>query len=140
MPAPDFATAAPLHTDADVLARVHDIVGPAVAHHQLWIMLVDGDGRQSPVIVPISPVPPAPAALVTGLTTVLAGLRDDLATAAGPGSVVLTLERHGPDAVLPSDRAWADTLAGACAGAGLALRGFHVSTPGGVARVPESAA
>jgi hypothetical protein len=49
-----------------------------------------------------------------GLVTVLRGIGEDLVTAQGPGSVILTLERLGSDAVLPADRAWADGLAVAC--------------------------
>lgn len=130
-----FDTAPPLRTDADVLHRVRDLVGPAITDHQLWLMLVDGDDRQTPVVMPISDVPRMPDTLVGSLAGVLAGLRDDLRTASGPGSVIFTLERHGADAVLPTDRAWATALAAGCVEAGVALRGFFLSSPGGVRRV-----
>lgn len=130
-----FDNALPLHTDADVLCRVRDLVGTASTDHQLWVMLVDGDDRQTPVIMPIADVPRVPDALVDRLATVLRGLRDDLRTAAGPGSAIFTLERHGVDAVLPTDRAWATALAAACASADVAVRGIFLSTPGGVRRL-----
>ncbi len=133
MTTPNFAEAPPLFTDADVLLRVEQLVGPAVAGRRLWIMLVDGDNRQAPVVVPIDDLPPRPEPhLLDGLAEVLAGLRDELVTELGPGSVILTLERLGLDGLLPSDRAWADALAAACEHAGLPLRGAFLSTRGGV--------
>ncbi|HYZ08830.1 MAG TPA: hypothetical protein VE709_09710 [Pseudonocardiaceae bacterium] len=47
-------------TDADVLARVEQLVGPAATDHRLWIMWVDGDGRQAPVVVPVDGIPRHP--------------------------------------------------------------------------------
>ena len=49
----------PLTTDEEVLARVRTLVGTARTQ-QLWILFVDGDGRQSPVVVPIADVPRRP--------------------------------------------------------------------------------
>lgn len=134
MTPPRFDTTTPLRTDADVLRRVRELVGPATAD-QLWLMFVDGDDRQAPVVVPVEDPPPAPDALVGALVQILAGMRNDLSTAAGPGSVILTRERRGPGGVLPADRAWADALTAGCAGAGVRLRGFFLSTPSGVRRV-----
>jgi len=133
MTIPNPATAPPLHTDADVLLRVQQLVGPAIAARQLWVMFVDGDGRQAPVVMPIPDVPLRPdARTVDDLAAVLATVLADLATAAGEGSAVLTLERVGRDAVLPGDRQWAAALQTACARAGAALRGLYLSTSGGV--------
>ena len=122
----------PLTTDEEVLARVRTVVGAARAR-QLWIMFVDGDGRQSPVIVPIADVPkrPEPRGLVA-LARVLGALRTELATERGPGAVVVVRERTGADTVLHADRAWAVALAEACRAAGVALRATVLSTPGGV--------
>jgi hypothetical protein len=50
----------PLTTDEEVLARVRTVVG-AARTRQLWILFVDGDGRQSPVVVPIADVPSGPS-------------------------------------------------------------------------------
>lgn len=136
MRAPDFDTAQPLHTDADVLDRVRGLVGPASTDHQLWIMLVDGDGRQAPVVMPISDVPRLPdRSTAASLGAVLAGLRADLRTATGPGSVIFTLERLGADAVLPTDRGWAEALVRTCESADVPVRGIFLSTPAGVRRL-----
>lgn len=138
MPIPNAADAPLLLTDDDVLRRVTELIGPACAVRQLWIMFVDGDGRQTPVIVPIADIPrrPQPGPL-DGLTRILAGLRDELATDLGPGSVILTVERVGTDDVLAADREWAGALAGACARAGLALRGVFLSTGTAVRRLGD---
>jgi hypothetical protein len=122
----------PLTTDEEVLARVRTVVG-AARTRQLWILFVDGDGRQSPVVVPIADVPhrPEPRGLA-GLTRVLRGLRGELVTDRGPGAVIVARERPGGDTVLDADREWAAALAEACRTAGVALRATVLSTPGGV--------
>ena len=122
----------PLTTDEDVLARVRTVVG-AARTRQLWILFVDGDGRQSPVVVPIADVPhrPEPRGLA-GITRVLHGLRGELVTERGPGAVIVARERTGGDTALDADREWAAALAQACRTAGVALRATVLSTPGGV--------
>jgi hypothetical protein len=136
MTIPNPTDAPLLLTDADVLHRVEQLVGPAVAVRQLWIMFVDGDGRQAPVVMPVSDVPLRPEArTIDNLAAILSGLCADLATGAGSGSAVLTLERVGRDAVLAGDREWARALAGACESAGAGLRGVYLSTSGGVHRM-----
>ncbi|MGI5129724.1 hypothetical protein ACQEVB_23150 [Pseudonocardia sp. CA-107938] len=121
-----------LRVDDDGLDRVRELVGNAAAQRRLWLMFVDGDGLQSPVVMPVDDLPPAPTpALIGGLQHVLTGLRDHLAG----GSVLLTLERHGPDEVLAADLAWAAALRTACGGAGVAVRGTFLSTPEGVRRL-----
>ncbi|MDT7706060.1 MAG: hypothetical protein QOG20_1667 [Pseudonocardiales bacterium] len=136
MTIPNPTDAPTLLTDADVLARVRTLVGPACVDRQLWIMLVDGDGRQAPVVMPVSAVPRRPVPrLLDGLAEMLRGLADDLTTDLGPGSAILTLERRGADVILPHDRAWADALVLTCARAGLGLRGVFLSSDGGVRRI-----
>jgi hypothetical protein len=130
------ATLPPLLTDDDVLARVAKLVGTAISDRQLWLMLVDGDGRQTPVVVPISGMPRNPDVRgLAGLSRVLSGLRAELATAEGPGGVVFTRERRGSDAISPLDHAWAQALTETCRTADMALRGVYLSTPGGVQRL-----
>jgi len=124
-----------LRADDDGLARVRDLVGNAIVDRRLWIMFVDGDGRQSPVIMPIDDLPFAPEpSLMGGLEHVLGGLRDELATDRA-GSVMFTLERRGPDDVLAGDLAWAEALRSACLDAGVEVRGMFLSTPRGVRRL-----
>jgi hypothetical protein len=133
MPIPNAADAPLLLTDADVLRRVTDLIGTASAVRRLWLMFVDGNCRQAPVVVPIADVPQRPhAGPLDGHARILAGLREQLATDVGPGSVILTLERLGTDAVLPDDREWAGALALTCDRAKMRLRGVFLSTDGGV--------
>ena len=114
---------------ADVARRVADLVGRAVRDGTLWLLFVDGDDRQSPVVMPVEQlVGPPDDRLVTGLGDVLEGILPDLATAAGVGSVVFVRERLGPDDVLPADRAWADALTTMCRNREIRLRGVHLST------------
>jgi len=136
MPIPNAADAPLLLTDADVLRRVTDLIGTASAVRQLWVMFVDGDCRQTPVIMPISDIPEHPeVGPLDGLALVLAGLRGELTTDLGPGSVILTLERLGPDAVLPADREWRRALALTCDRAEMGMRGLFLSTDAGVRRI-----
>jgi hypothetical protein len=136
MTIPNPANAPLLLTDADVLQRVEQLVGRAVATRQLWVMFVDGDGRQAPVVMPISDVPLRPEArVIDNLATILARLCADLTTDTAGGTAILTLERVGRDAVLPGDRQWAAALQEACGRAGAALRGVYLSTSGGVHRI-----
>jgi len=124
-----------LTTDEEVLARIRMLVGAARAQ-RLWILFVDGDGRQSPAVVPISGLPTRPDhARLIGITRILGGLRGELPTGRGPGAVIFTWERMGSHAVLPADREWAEELVAVCRDAGMALRGVYLSTPDGVQRL-----
>jgi hypothetical protein len=139
MTIPNPADAPPLLTDADVLQRVEQLVGRAAVARQLWIMFVDGDGRQAPVIVPISDIPLRPdPRVIDDLATGLEDLCAELSADVGGGSVVFTLERLGRDAVLAGDRQWAAALQQACRRAGTSLRGVYLSTSGGVHQIPPS--
>lgn len=131
-----FSDAEPLRTKADELDRVRELVGDAIVDGRLWIMLVDGDDRQTPVLMPVDDIPwhPEPG-MLAGLGTILAGLADGLRTEAGPGSVLFTLERLGRRDIEPGDRIWATGLAEVCRSAGVRLRGVFASTPAGVRRV-----
>jgi hypothetical protein len=136
MTIPNPTDAPTLLTDADVLARVSALVGTACVDRQLWLMFVDGDGRQTPVVMPVSDVPHRPLPhLLHGLTEVLRGLRGDLATDLGPGSVILTLERRGPVRPTPRDRDWSAALVRVCATAEIGLRGVFLSSDAGVRRI-----
>jgi hypothetical protein len=136
MTIPNPANAPLLLTESDVLERVERLVGRATVARQLWIMFVDGDGRQAPVVLPISDLPLRPEGrVIDNLAAVMAGMCVDLTTDVGGGSVVLTLERIGPDAALDVDRKWAAALRKACVRAGATVRGVYLSTSGGVRRL-----
>ena len=119
----------PLLTDDDILCRVETLIAPALRDGTLWLLFLDGDQRQSPVLAPIEDLPPLPDRLVDALGGVLEGVLPDLATDMGPGSVVLVRERLGPGTVLAADRAWADALATMCRARDVVLRGIYLVTP-----------
>jgi hypothetical protein len=126
--------AVPLLTDDDVHERVDALIGPAVQDRCLWLVLVDGDRKQAPVIMPIEDSPPQPdPEMVECLQTVLAGLVEELATDAGPGSCVFVWERLGAR-LRDGDELWPEALAGAARRAGLGCLGIFVSTPVGTRR------
>ena len=124
-----------LLTDDDVRRRVASLIGPALRDRTLWLFLLDGDRRQSPVLVPVEDMPHLPDDVVDGLGCVLEGLLLELATDAGPGSVVLVWERLGPDDVLPADLAWAEALTTTCRARDVVLRGVYLVTPGDTKRL-----
>ena len=130
------ATAPPLRTDDDVARRVAALVGRALRDDTLWLLFVDGDDRQTPVVMPVEELSgPPDAEMVMALGEVLEGFLPDLATASGAGSVVFVRERLGPDFVLPADRAWADALATMCREREIRSRGVHLSTRGMTMRI-----
>lgn len=135
MSIPSFATAPPLTTDAAILERVEQLIGPAAVRRRLWLMFVDGDQRQAPVVMPIDDIPPRPDNMIDGLGAVLAGFTPDLATDTGAGSVIFVLERLGDERVTPADRAWVQALSGMCEDVGVAGRGVYRSTRAGVRRL-----
>jgi hypothetical protein len=132
---PSFPDAPPLRTDAEVLERVEQLLGRASSPSTLWVLLVDGDDRQTPVVMPIDDAPPWPDGFVDGLAPVVAGVVPDLATRNGPGSVIFVRERLGSRHVTDQDRAWAQGLTSMCGRVGVVLRGVYGSTPFAVRRL-----
>jgi hypothetical protein len=130
------ATAPPLRTDDDVARRVAALIGRAARDDTLWLLFVDGDDRQTPVVMPVEELSgPPDEEMVTALGDVLEGILPDLATATGVGSVVFVRERLGPDDLLPADRAWAEALVTMCRKREIRLRGVHLSTRRGTQRI-----
>jgi hypothetical protein len=130
------ATAPPLRTDDDVARRVAALIGRATRDDTLWLLFVDGDDRQTPVVMPVEEASgPPDREMVMALGNVLEGVLPDLATAAGVGSVVFVRERLGPDFVVPADRAWAEALATMCREREIRSRGVHLSTRGMTKRI-----
>ena len=125
-PPPDLPA---LLTADDVRRRVESLVGPALRDDTLWLLFLDGDQRQAPVVMPIEDMPALPDETMTGLGCVLEEFLPDLATDRGPGSVVFVRERLGPDGVLPTDRVWAEVLQTMCRARRVVLRGVYLATP-----------
>jgi hypothetical protein len=108
----------PLTTDDDVLERVTLLVRNAL-RRQLWLMFLDGDDRQLPVLMPTD-VPANPGTTdASNLARFISGVNDELDAT----SIVVSLERRGSDEISDDDRAWFRLVHDACAMAELRLRG-----------------
>jgi hypothetical protein len=107
-----------LATDEALLERVRDLVEGAY-RRQLWFMFLDDDDRQLPLLVPLD-VPALPGhEHPEPLGPFIAALVDEVR----PRSVVVVLERPGPDELSRGDREWFAVADDACRAAGVLRRG-----------------
>jgi hypothetical protein len=122
---------APLHTDADVLRRVDQLIQPdARLRETLWLFFLDRNQQQLPVVVPIDDVPDDPEPeLVGNLCCIVSEVLGD---SEPEGSVVFVLTRPGPMTPDYADRTWRDRLRDAAAAHGTRIRMMCLATPGGV--------
>lgn len=127
----DAAFDEPLRTERDMVGRVRDLLAPPSSPARLWILVLDDEGRQTPLLIPIDgrPVFPDPPLLdgLMGALTALIGENLD-----GGGQLLFVVERLGPFGPTHQDHCWAAALAGACARADLSLAGTFLLSPGGV--------
>jgi hypothetical protein len=107
-----------LVADEMLLDRVRDLVEGAY-RRQLWLMFLDEQHRQLPLLIPHD-VPSTPnRAQRTGFRAFIR----DLVAQIHPASIAVVLERPGPDTVRSGDRAWFALVDDACRAAGVVLRG-----------------
>lgn len=122
----------PLQTDADILDRVRELVGPA-QHRTLWPLLLQ-DGVQLPMLIPIDDVrsrPDADGAAALGAIV-------ELARAVEADGVVLVLERPGEAQPSADDLAWATAATRAFVAAPTRLRAVVLATSTDVAMLDPS--
>ncbi|MBI5161695.1 MAG: hypothetical protein HY996_09835 [Micrococcales bacterium] len=118
MTIPSPTDAGPLLTDEDVLDRVVLLVDRAF-RRQLWLLLLDGDGVQLPVLPRIDlPARPDPR-----LLRVLPDRLDVLVQETESAELVLVYERPGRTKLTWADREWLGALVAGCAGRSIRLRG-----------------
>ncbi|MHB1172637.1 MAG: hypothetical protein ACYCZY_09115 [Lacisediminihabitans sp.] len=118
----------PLTTDALIEQRVASLIGRAV-RRQLWVLFLNDELVQLPLIVPIDDLPVVPpAAGSTEFATALCGM----AEVAEAASIVLVWERYGGAALTAQDKAWALSLHDAGGTVGLSIRAMLLSHRGGV--------
>ena len=118
----------PLTTDALIEQRVESLIGKA-QNRQIWLLFLDQNQVQSPLVLPVSDVPVAPAAddldnwceLIRGTTE-----------AVDAGEVIVVIERYAPDRLTDADRGWARMLSDGCRVAGVTLRAVVLSHRHGV--------
>jgi len=118
IPSLDDVRSVPLTDDESVRLRVADLLGRAL-RHQLWLMLIDADACQLPLLVPFE-VPPIPA---DDDAEPLADLLREAAEACDAASAIIAFERPGRDALTRLDREWLRVAHDAARLAGIPLRG-----------------
>lgn len=120
--------AAPVTTIREARERVADLIGHAI-RRQLWFMMLDAEGCQIPLLIPVDGIPlrPDPGS-VAGMA---AAITEVLRTHGPGGSVILTLERPGAAALTAPDQAWATELSAAF-GKVVRITGMFVAHDDGV--------
>jgi len=118
-------------TTGQARERVRELVGHAHSR-QLWLMLLDANGRQLPLLIPVAGIPlrPEPGSV----QPIAARLGAILSAEAPGGSAILTLERPGPAALSAPDQAWARELE-ASFGKVMRITGIFVAHDEGVCRL-----
>jgi hypothetical protein len=121
----------PVITDADVLARVDEIIKPVARRERaLWLFFFYSDGTQAPVIVPLEDMPELPEEDDTEVPFHMLrhfyGLNED-----DDLSFVLTLCRDGTLELTESDRRWLRLLQGGIKEYAAPVRMLCLATPQG---------
>jgi hypothetical protein len=118
----------PLTSDSQIEARVTTLIG-AAHMRQLWLLFLDADDCQLPLVIPIGGLPQSPERKHTR-----AVMRSvvELMHEMGAVGLVIILERNGPARISPNDSTWARQLANACRAAGVTPRAFLLSHRNGV--------
>lgn len=128
----DAAALQPLTSDELIVERVTDLVGRAQST-QLWLMFLDDDGMQLPLLLPISDANVAVAASDVRWAPLLRNVTQTVDAA----SLIVVIERFGPEALTRADRFWVRTMVDACEEAGISIsacvlshrRGVRLITP-----------
>lgn len=99
----------PLTNDQEVLDRIDAVVdSPSRRRCSLWLLFLDAEDRQLPVVTPIDDLPAVPdEPLVRNLFVVAAKILIEFAP---QGSIVLALTGVDAPRRPPVERAWADAL------------------------------
>jgi hypothetical protein len=125
----------PVITDADVLARVDEIIDTEARQHRaLWLLFFYSDGSQAPVVMPLDDLPEMPAEddaeVPFHILRHFYGLDggDDL-------SFVLVIGRDGPLEPTASDRQWLALLQQGITRYAAPVRIICLATPEGVRRI-----
>ena len=108
----------PITDDAELVERVRDLLERAT-QRQVWMLFLDDEDIQLPLLVPISDYPTSPRGDEAPAFAAHIGavMRD-----VGAASVVIVWERYADAGATASDRAWAAAMCEACADAGVPVR------------------
>ena len=132
----EFTPDHPLADDDALLAFarfVHGDVRPR--RRTLWSVLLDGERRPLPVIVPVDLVPDEPEVLAVND---LGQVWHDILGGEPGASVLVMLERPGAATASITDHAWFVALRDTAARHGLALAAFFLATADDVARLDQT--
>jgi hypothetical protein len=117
-PSYDETRFSPLLTDSAIQGRVELLVGRA-SSRQLWLLFLDDENVQLPLLIPIDGLPAVPT---DGQTAeVLDRVRqvmDDI----GAAEVIVVLERYAAEALSDADLRWARSIRDGCEACGIPLR------------------
>ncbi len=116
----------PIHSQADLHQLWRALMGElGFGSNQLWMVVLDADGRCTPVIQHITEVPDVPdRRLLAGLMNLSRGILDEVLPG---GSVAFLWARPGRAGLNAADRAWATGLSTAARDAGVATHPVHLA-------------
>lgn len=103
-----FEPLLPLTTDTDLVDMATELIGRAV-RRQTWLLVLDGDQRLSPIVLPIDGLPADPDP--EHVATLGARLGELVRTVPGGAAVVLVWERPGSADVRMQEADWIAGLA-----------------------------
>jgi hypothetical protein len=134
LPSVDDARLEPLITDSDIERRVSALIGRANVR-QLWLLFLDNDSVQLPLLVPIDGMPSQPSDIDTErIVSNIAEMMLDIEAT----SLVAVWERYGPPRLTKQDAAWARALDHACTDRDVDLRAMLLSHRTGVSWIGRS--
>lgn len=122
----DEAQLEPLTSDALIEKRVGDLIGRA-NRRQLWVLFLDSEDVQCPVIIPIDGLPSNPPG-GGGPGPAIRRAVDELEAT----SVILVWERYADAELGSADRAWIRALHESCAESEVRVRAVLLSHRSGV--------
>ena len=118
----------PLTTDALIEQRVDSLIGRA-QNRQIWLLFLDRNHVQAPLVMPVSDIPVAPRADdLDNWCELLRGTTE----AVDAGDVIVVIERYASERLTDADRGWARLLSDGCTVAGVTLRAVVLSHRNGV--------
>jgi hypothetical protein len=118
----------PLWTDTLIERRVRDLVGPAQTR-QLWLMFLDENEVQLPLLIPIDDLPQRPRDEDTrGVVANVMNVMEEI----GAVKLMVVWERYGPAHLSEDDTRWMQSFAKACGAVRLPLRAMLLSHRKGV--------
>lgn len=124
-----------IRSQADLEEAWRHLIRPLGFHRRsVWLMLIDGDDRPTPVMTEVTDLPDAPDAEATdGFGHLLGDLLEHVDPA---GRWALLLSRPGAHPTDEPDRAWAGALYATVRSRGIAHDTIHLATDTEIIPVP----